>query len=257
MRPCAFVQPAAYDKVGLLQARLCDVYPDGSATQISYGLLNLVHRDGLDQPRPLQPGEWTEIRFVLNDIAQRVPAGHRLRLAVSTQAWPLAWPAPQIMTLDLQADVSRLELPTLTADQLRDHAIEARYEAEIPPPLAVDWKRPVTRERRVDRNRANNTVTRTYVKDDGAFRIVEHGLEIDTCGSLTYCSRGEDPLSPRARYHYRIAFVRDDWQVGVECEIEVTADRDNFHINGEYRALEIGQLCKRRVIRIPVKRRHI
>jgi predicted acyl esterase len=242
---------------GLFQARLCDVFPDGSAAQISYGLLNLAHRKGLDRPASLTPGEWTELRLPLNGIAQRVPAGHRLRLSLSTQAWPLAWPAPRNMTLELMTGASRLEIATLTPGQCDDLATSVAHEAEIPPPLELAWRRPVMRERVVARNSENDSVTRIYVKDDGDFQITEHGMGIDAYGELVYHCRGEDPLSARAEYHYRIGFDRDDWQVGVECDVEVSADLENFYIRGEYRALEDGKVIQRRVVDIPVKRRYV
>ena len=37
--------------------RLMDVAPDGAATRVSYGLLNLTHRDGHEHPEPLTPGQ--------------------------------------------------------------------------------------------------------------------------------------------------------------------------------------------------------
>ena len=37
-------------------ARLCDVAPDGAATRVSYGVLNLTHRDSHAEPAPLEPG---------------------------------------------------------------------------------------------------------------------------------------------------------------------------------------------------------
>ena len=43
---CAVDRPVA-----MVAARLSDVDPDGRATRISYGLLNLTHRDGHDRAR--------------------------------------------------------------------------------------------------------------------------------------------------------------------------------------------------------------
>ncbi len=242
---------------GLLQVRLIDVFADGSAAQISYGLINLAHRQGLDQPRPMVPGEWTEVCMQLNDIAQRLPAGHQLRVSISTQAWPLVWPAPEIMTLELMTGSCSFEIPVIEADKLPGLRIDADHAAEIPRPLALDWLRPVNRRRDIEIDADAGTVCRTYIKDDGAYRIVEHGMEIDALGKLIYRCRGEDPLSAEAEYRYRIGFARNDWQVSVECDLRITADLDNFYLSGEYRALEGERVIKRRKVNLPVTRKFV
>ena len=63
----------------LVCARLCEVAPNGASTRVSYGLLNLTHRDGHADPTPLRPGETLRARVRLNDIAHRFSAGHRIR----------------------------------------------------------------------------------------------------------------------------------------------------------------------------------
>ena len=43
------------------------------------------------------------------------PAGHRIRVAISTAYSPLVWPAPEPVTLGVYASVSVLELPVRPA----------------------------------------------------------------------------------------------------------------------------------------------
>ena len=69
-------------------------------------------------------------------------------------------------------------------------------------------------------------------------------MEVDAWGQLNYHCSGEDPLTAEASYRYRIEQGRADWRVAVDCEVSVTADRDNFHIKGEYRASESGEIVK-------------
>ena len=93
--------------VALVAARLSDVAPDGAATRVSYGLLNLTHRESHEHPTALEPGRRYRVRLQLNDVAQAFPAGHRIRLALSTAYWPIAWPAPEPVTLTLYAGAER------------------------------------------------------------------------------------------------------------------------------------------------------
>ncbi|MBN9275538.1 MAG: CocE/NonD family hydrolase, partial [Mesorhizobium sp.] len=92
-----------------IAVRLCDVHPDGASELISYGVLNLTHRNSHEFPEALVPGETVSARVVLDQCAYRVPAGHRLRIAVSNAYWPMIWPSPEAVRLDLSK--ATLKLP--------------------------------------------------------------------------------------------------------------------------------------------------
>ena len=78
--------------LALLALRLCDVHPDGSSTLITIGLLNLAHASSSEHPVLLKPGTTITTRISLDQVAYKVPAGHRMRVAVSTGYWPFVWP---------------------------------------------------------------------------------------------------------------------------------------------------------------------
>ena len=78
---------------------MCDVHPSGESLRVSYGVLNLTHRDGHEKPALLVPGERYRVRIQLNDAGSAWPAGHRVRLALSTAYWPTIWPSPEQATL--------------------------------------------------------------------------------------------------------------------------------------------------------------
>ena len=83
-------------------ARLCDVAPDGASTRVTYGVLNLTHRDSHEHPEPLEPGRMYRVRIQLNDIAHKFSPGHRIRLALSNSMWPIFWPSPEQVSLTLK-----------------------------------------------------------------------------------------------------------------------------------------------------------
>jgi putative CocE/NonD family hydrolase len=109
--PVARIRVAANQPVAQLALRLCEVTPDGKSWLVTYGLLNLTHRDGNRHPAALNPGEAYSVRIDLSLIAHRFKAGNRIRLAVSESLWPLVWPSPRVATLTLTHGASSLELP--------------------------------------------------------------------------------------------------------------------------------------------------
>ena len=91
--------------------RLNDVAPDGASLRVSYAVLNLAHRDGSAAPQPMPPGETIRISLPLKVCGHRFPAGHRIRLAISSAYWPLVWPARDRATITLTTGASLLLLP--------------------------------------------------------------------------------------------------------------------------------------------------
>ena len=104
------IQLASDKPVAQLCLRLCDVAPDGSSRRVSYGVLNLTHRDSHAEPSELVPGAFYGIRVKLNACGYAFDKGHVVRLALSSAYWPLIWPAPEAATLTLRLP-GRLLLP--------------------------------------------------------------------------------------------------------------------------------------------------
>jgi len=52
--------------------------------------MNLCHRGSTADPEPIVPGQAVEVAFDLDQMAYRVAAGHRIRLALSNSYWPSA-----------------------------------------------------------------------------------------------------------------------------------------------------------------------
>ena len=150
-RPLAFVV-----------ARLCDVAPGGASTRVTYGVLNLTHRDSHEHPEPIEPGEPYRVRLRLDDVAYGFPAGNRIRLALSTAYWPLIWPSPEVVTLAVESGVSHLELPVRPP---RDEQPPSFEEPEGAPPLQAETLREATHSKRVEQDQASGE-TVLYLFDD-------------------------------------------------------------------------------------------
>ncbi len=178
--------------VALIAARLSDVAPDGAATRVSYGLLNLTHRESHEHPTAVEPGRRYRVRLQLNDVAQAFPAGHRIRLALSTAYWPTAWPAPEPVTLTLYAGASTLTLPVRPPDPA-DAALPPLPPVETPPPLPVTVYEPSRSERVVHHNVTTGEVTLDWTQDSGRHRYDDIDLTVHTLTADRFTIRPEDP----------------------------------------------------------------
>ncbi len=68
--------------------RLVDIGPDGRAEHVTEGILRTRYRESIQAPRLMRPGRLYEIRIDLGATGTHFPAGHRLRLEVSSSNFP-------------------------------------------------------------------------------------------------------------------------------------------------------------------------
>jgi uncharacterized protein len=224
--------------VALLAARLCDVAPDGASTLVTYGMLNLTHRDGHELPQPVEPGQRYGIRLRLNAAAYRLPAGHRWRLALSQDYWPIAWPSPAPAKLSVFAsEASHLALP-VRSPQDADDSLPTFGPAEHAPPPAVDVTRTGRRDRTWQWNTATGQLLLTSVADDGGVRFASSGIELDARLVDTYDIVEGQPLSARVRSQWQLAYGRGDWRISIKTDSLMTSDARNYHLTNTLDAYE-------------------
>ena len=94
-------------------ARLSDIAPDGTVTQVAGAAMNGTHRESAREPKALVPGEPFELDIEMHFTSWVFPKGHRIRLAVNNAQWPMLWPTPEPMTTELRLGASRLVLPVV------------------------------------------------------------------------------------------------------------------------------------------------
>lgn len=237
-------RPAAFVAV-----RLVDVAPDGSAARITYGLLNLAHRDGRETPRPLVPGEPFAVGLALRHVAWAVPAGHRLRLAVSTAYWPIAWPSPEPVTLTVWGGGLRVPIrPPRAADDLLPPLPPWPEEAIEPSP---DPERDPA-EFGCEHDAATGEVCHHwrhgFAADGGPEMddIAAIGLEVGHAMSETARVRDDDPLSAEVEVEHRLRLRRPGWEVSIETSTRMTATADDFRLRTRLVAREGERLAVER-----------
>ncbi len=237
-----------------ITVRLCDVWPTGESTRITFGVLNLCHRNGHERPEPLQPGKTYRVRIQLDDVAYRVRPANRLRIAVSTAYWPLIWPSPEHVTATILSGSSKLALP-----------VRLPIEDDLPPPdppvtappLAMETLRPSSNARKYETDLVSGECVIRIDDDFGEHRNLAHGLITGQVSRERYRIHATDPCSSRADIHWTQTLARDGWSVRTETRTKLHCDRVNFFVNARIDAFEDGHQVferswKRRVKRVLV-----
>ena len=238
--PVLELELAADQPHAMLAARLCDVFPDGASTRVTYGLLNLTHRSSHEHPEALQPGRNVTVRIQLNDVGYAFPAGHRIRVALSSAYWPIAWPPPARATLRLALGGSSLLLPVRPAQ-----AADAQLAPFPPPESAAAERRTMLQEPSGERTVTQDLVSGQTIfrmtDDSGLARIDSHGLEVGSIKRGEYRISDHDPLSARAETSWTHRIGRGDWQVRTETRTVMTATASTFLIQARMDAYEGGE----------------
>jgi putative CocE/NonD family hydrolase len=202
-----------------LAVRLCDVRPDGASLRVSYGLLNLAHRDGPEAPAPLVPGQRYRIHIQLNDAGSVIPSGHRIRVALSTTYWPMMWPSPENATVTVFGGT--LDLPA---------RVPGRADAvltSLPPAETAQPERPT-------------------VLSSGLARIDRIGLSLGVERNSQCDIEGEDPLSANAASCHTQTLERDGWRVRIETHMRMSCTYDAFQLQATLLAWEgDDEVCRR------------
>jgi putative CocE/NonD family hydrolase len=232
-------------------ARLCDVAPDGASVRIAHGMLNLCHRDSMEDPAAMVPGQDTEISFLIDQMAYRLAPGHKLRLALSTTYWPFVWPSPEAATLTITG--GSLDLPV--------HSGSTAEWVPPPPEGAEPWKHKVLRPGKTTRHIETDLLSgrsALVVNDDGGdMENLSTGLRTGETMSELWEVNQNDPLSARAVHVWEQRLSRGDWAVRTKASAEMTATATHLRMKANLTAWEGDQVIFTRDFDDEVPRRFV
>lgn len=221
----------------MLAVRLSDVAPDGKSTRVSYGLLNLSHRNSDSHPEPLEPHHKYRVTVTLNGIAQRFPEGHQVRVSVSTSYWPLAWLPPEPAQVNLHFGSCKLRLPTRNVNPI-DMELTPFEEPAEAPALSIT---PLERSEHnwlLRRNLATKTSTLEVVNDQGRFKIDDTDTEIHRSAREYYHTTGDDFTSAKGETVTTAFLGREGWCAEVFTKTVLSCTEENFIIHAQLDAYE-------------------
>ncbi len=229
--PRLTLQFSADKPKALLFAQLSDVDERGAVTRVSYGILNLTHRNSQEEIQLLVPGEKTGAQVRMDCCAHHFPKGHRIRLSLATTFWPMFWNMPEDATLTIDLSEAKLMLPIFSGSDCQG--------PDMQPESAPLTPHTMLKEGHVARCLQYDVLTDTWtcvtdgvggVFGEGVYRFddidvtVEHNLKRE----LTLSNA--DPLSARYVITQKMKIGRKNWMTDADIVTELKGDMENFYI---------------------------
>ena len=244
------------EPVAMIAVRLSDVAKDDKATRVTYGLLNLCHRESHERPKFLQKGEIYDAQVHLNHIAQSFPAGNRIRISISTSYWPLAWTPPKPVRLTIHTSSSNLKLPVRKYKQ-SDQDLRPFSKPEGAPAIKTTQLEPDNHKWRVIRDLAEEESTMEVIIDDGTKRYNDINWDVTNKAYEWYTFQRDNFTSPRGETLRKRRFQRDEWYVETVTRTVLTSTETHFKIHAELDAWENNERIFSRNWQYEVPRDHV
>ena len=242
----------AIDKpAGNIIVRLNDIHPDGVVNRVSWGVLNLAHRNGNENPQPMIPGQSETVEIELDECGYRFLPGHKIRVALSSHYWPMVLPPIEIATATIKlGSESAITLPVR-----QDRSSIEVAEPENPNPLPVYKNHRAAESKRwIERDIQNGKTHYHVLNDTGEDEMPDHGLRTRHLDQSCWSIGLDDPLSYTATSQYICWMRRGDWSIRTESNSSFSCDAENFYIKATVTAYESDQQVNQRIWEKTIKR---
>ena len=227
---------------GLVAVCLNEVLADGAIARISYGILNLTHRDGHLNPQPLVAGERYKVSLQLNEISHSFVVGSRIRLSISTSYWPTVWPSPRNTTIELSTLGSTLSLPVRTP-RSSDANLAEFQSPECAPLLRKTVKRQPNSEFTVTENIGTGDVVLRNWFDEGETVYDDYdGWTVESTHEEFFSINPNDPNSAECDITWTEKFSRREFEISSKTRTVVTSTPTHFELDGHLEAWK-GNEC--------------
>ena len=253
--PHALLQASATAPLADWFARLSDVAPDGSVTQITGAGLNGAQRESMSDPKDLEPGKMYSLDIEMHLTSWVFAKGHRIRIAISNALWPMMLPTPYAMTTSLQLggeQGSRLVLPEVPVQGVEAPAMS--------PPEPMEERKDVKEEGFPWPGEW------TLVRDEGRQKATVHwqgkdeitlswGKETDY-EALTYEAEDAHPDRCAVKGEAESVFAFKDRTLTWRGHLSLTTDQRNFYYKYTREVLKDGVMVKAKTWEETIPRDH-
>ncbi len=254
-RPRVLLQASADAPLADWFARLSDVAPDGTVTQITGAGINGAQRDSMTEPKDLVPDKVYPLNIKMHLTSWVFPKGHRIRVAISNALWPMILPTPYNMTTSLQLGGEAGSSLTLPVVPLQGKAAPP-FSAPEPMEERKDIKSigfPWPGEWTVERDEAGHKTTVHWKGQYGS--VFPWGKETDY-EKLTYNADDAHPDITSTLGEAESIFELKNRTLTWRGHLWVTTDRKNFYYKYTRDLLKDGQMVKTKTWEETVPRDH-
>lgn len=239
-QPAVYFRLSADQPVATLTVRLCDVHPTGESTLITYGVLNLTHRNSNENPEALVPGKYYDVELALHHIAYQLPAGHQLRLSVSDAYWPLIWPSPFKDTLSLELSGCRLALPHSTSiKENKNPALDAYH---LPETSTNKELRPGQTRKSIQLDPVTGVQKIRTQTDYGHHWYSSCDTSVDFTIDQLLSVHPDDPNSAKSETQLQVKMQQGEIETALQSHYEMTSSSEYYFIRAMWQAWE-GDQC--------------
>jgi predicted acyl esterase len=254
-RPHALLRASATAPLADWFARLSDVAPDGTVTQVTGAGIDGAQRDSMSEPRDLEPGKVYALDIEMHLTSWVFPKGHRIRVAVSNALWPMMLPTPYSMTTSLElggSDGSRIVLPVVP----KHGAAAPAFSPPEPSEERTDLKSegfPWPGEWTVERDEARHKTTVHWKgQESGEY---PWGKEIDY-ENLTYAADDAHPETCSVQGEAESVFTLKGRTLTWRGHLLVTTDQKNFYYKYTRELLKDGSMIRSKTWQETIARDH-
>jgi len=199
----------------------------------------------------MTPGRTETIEIELNECGYRFLPGHEIRLALSTNYWPMILPPPEIVTAI--NEVGPEVMITLPVRPGGDSIQVDNPENSDPLPKYKSLL-PAESRRWVERDLQNHETHYHVIDDSGESEMPNHGLCTRHLHHDCWSINIDNPLSYRASSKYICWMRRGDWSIRTVSTSSLRCDADNFFIEATVTAFESDQQVNQRHWEKTIKR---
>ncbi|MDK1490201.1 CocE/NonD family hydrolase [Sinorhizobium sp. 7-81] len=233
-----------------LVARLVDIHPDGTATRVAFGVLNLAHRNGNAKPILMEKNHKARVTLVLDACGYRFRAGHRIRLSLSTSYWPMILPPPTDPGLTIDTATLLLSLPLLGA-----HREVVVPQPANPNPLPHYIERSPGKTRRtVERDMTKGLTHYRIHEDTGLSEHPDTGYATQDIRDETWSIAPGDPHSMTGLSTWTCVARRDDWSVRTVSTSRLACTQTEWITSAKVEAFEGEQKIFEKSLEKRIKR---
>ena len=211
-----------------LIVKLFDVAPDGSSDIITWGVLNLTHRNSHTEPKPLTLGEKVKLNIELDATSWIFHPEHSIKISLAGSDFPYIWPSPYPAENTVwwgEEYESCLNLPVVP----ESHPEDAPLFGEIEMPLNQYKINYAPVKSKISRDLQSGKTTFQFSQNQEG-SLPEDGISLVFDENSSFIVSDKDPAQALLKNEHDIQIITKKSNSRAVTIAQLESDKDNFHV---------------------------